>query len=37
MVTAVTTGSFNISFRTTGGSTTETPVFSFAVIKGVIA
>lgn len=37
MVTAVAAGSFNISFRTTGGTTTETPVFSFAVIKGVIA
>ena len=37
MVTAVAAGSFNISFRTTGGTTTETPVFSFAVIKGVTA
>lgn len=37
MVTAVAAGSFNITFRTTGGSTTETPVFSFAVIKGVVA
>jgi len=37
MVTAVAAGSFNITFRTTGGTTTETPVFSFAVIKGVIA
>jgi hypothetical protein len=37
MVTAVAAGSFNITFRTTGGSTTETPIFSFAVIKGVIA
>jgi len=37
MVTAVAAGSFNISFRTTGGTTTETPVFSFAVIKGVAA
>ena len=34
MVTAVAAGSFNITFRTTGGSTTETPVFNFAVIKG---
>ena len=34
MVTAVASGSFNITFRTTGGSTTETPVFNFAVIKG---
>ena len=37
MVTAVAAGSFNITFRTTGGSTTETPVFNFAVIKGVAA
>jgi hypothetical protein len=37
MVTAVATGSFNITFRTTGGSTTETPVFNFAVIKAVAA
>jgi hypothetical protein len=35
MVTNVAAGSFNITFRTTGGSTTETPVFNFAVIKGV--
>tara|TARA_R110000868_G_scaffold38788_1_gene135449 strand:- start:460 stop:1065 length:606 start_codon:yes stop_codon:yes gene_type:complete len=37
MVTAVATGSFNITFRTTGGTTTETPTFNFAVIKGVVA
>ena len=37
MVTAVAVGSFNITFRTTGGTTTETPVFNFAVIKGVAA
>jgi hypothetical protein len=37
MVTAVTAGSFNLTFRTTGGTTTETPVFNFAVIKGVAA
>jgi len=37
MVTAVAAGSFNITFRTTGGTTTETPVFSFAVIKAVAA
>jgi len=35
MVTAVAAGSFNITFRTTGGTTTETPVFNFAVIKAV--
>lgn len=37
MVTAVAAGSFNLTFRTTGGTTTETPVFNFAVIKGVVA
>jgi hypothetical protein len=36
-VTAVAAGSFRITFRTTGGTTTETPVFNFAVIKGVAA
>ena len=35
MVTAVAAGSFNITFRTTGGTTTEVPVFNFAVIKAV--
>ena len=33
-VTAVAAGSFAITFATTGGSTTEQPVFSFAVIQG---
>lgn len=33
-VTAVAAGSFNITFATTGGTTTEQPVFNFAVIKG---
>jgi hypothetical protein len=37
MVTAVAAGSFNITFRTTGGTTTETPVFNFAVISGSVA
>jgi hypothetical protein len=37
MVTAVAAGCFNITFRTTGGTTTETPVFNFAVIKAVAA
>jgi hypothetical protein len=37
MVTAVAGGSFNLTFRTTGGTTTETPVFNFAVIKAVAA
>lgn len=36
-VTAVAAGSFRISFRTTGGTTTEQPVFNFAVIKAVAA
>lgn len=36
-ITAVAAGSFNITFNTTGGTTTETPVFGFAVIKGVSA
>lgn len=33
-VTAVAAGSFRITFATTGGTTTEAPVFNFAVIKG---
>lgn len=37
MVTAVAAGSFNITFATTGGTTTESPVFNFVVIKGVAA
>jgi hypothetical protein len=36
-VTAVAAGSFRITFNTTGGTTTEQPVFNFAVIKGVAA
>lgn len=36
-VTAVAAGSFRISFATTGGTTTEQPVFNFAVIKAVTA
>lgn len=36
-ITAVAAGSFRISFRTTGGTTTEQPVFTFAVIKAVTA
>jgi hypothetical protein len=36
-VTAVAAGSFNITFNTTGGTTTEQPVFNFAVIKAVVA
>jgi hypothetical protein len=34
-VTNVAAGTCQISFRTTGGTTTEQPVFNFAVIKGV--
>ena len=36
-ITAVAAGSFRISFKTTGGTTTEQPVFSYAVIKAVAA
>lgn len=36
-VTAVGAGSFDITFATTGGTTTEQPVFNFAVIKAVAA
>jgi hypothetical protein len=36
-VTAVGAGSFAITSYTTGGTTTETPVFNFAVIKAVAA
>jgi hypothetical protein len=32
-VTAVAAGSFRITFATTGGTTTEQPVFNFAIIK----
>jgi hypothetical protein len=34
-VTAVAAGSFRITFATTGGTTTEQPVFNFAIIRGV--
>ena len=37
LVTAVAAGSFEITAYTTGGTTTEQPVFSFAVIKAVAA
>ena len=36
-VSAVTTGSFNITFNTKSGTTTEQPVFNFVIIKGVAA
>jgi hypothetical protein len=35
LVTAVAAGSFNITFRTTGGTATDAPVINFAVIKAV--
>lgn len=34
LVTAVAAGSFEITFFTTGGTTTEQPVFNFTVVKG---
>lgn len=37
LVTAVAAGSFSITFATTGGTTTEQPVFNFAVIKAQVA
>jgi hypothetical protein len=37
LVTAVAAGSFAITFATTGGVTTEQPVFNFVVIKAVTA
>lgn len=37
LVTAVAAGSFNITAFTTGGTTTESPVINFAVLKGVAA
>lgn len=33
-VTAVAAGSFQITFFTTGGTTSDTPVFNFVIIKG---
>lgn len=35
-ITAIVNGSFVVRFRTTGGTTTETPQFNFAVIRGAI-
>lgn len=34
-ITQVVAGSFRVSFATTGGTTTETPIFDFLVLKGV--
>lgn len=36
-VTNVAAGSFQVSFKTTGGTTTEQPVFRFEVTKGISA
>lgn len=36
-VTSVQSNGFRLSFRTTGGTTVEQPVFSFAVIKGSVS
>ena len=36
-VTNVAAGSFQITFATTGGTTTEQPVFNFALIKGAVS
>jgi hypothetical protein len=36
-VTAVAANSFNITFNTTGGTASDSPVFNFAVIKAVTA
>lgn len=36
-VTKVQAGSFDVTFRTTGGTTTEQPVFSFTMHKGATA
>ena len=35
LVTAVNAGSFNITFNTTGGTATDTPIFNFVIIKAV--
>ena len=37
LVTTVAAGSFQITYATTGGLTTEQPVFNFAVVKAVTA
>ena len=37
VVSAVAAGSFNITFRTTGGTATDAPVINFAVIKAATA
>jgi|ERR1043166_3501964 hypothetical protein len=35
VVTAVAAGSFEVTFFTTGGTTSDSPVFNFAIIKAV--
>jgi hypothetical protein len=37
LVTAVSAGSFNVTFYTTGGTASDAPVINFAVIDGVAA
>jgi len=37
LVTAVSAGSFTVTFYTTGGTTSDAPVINFAVIDGVAA
>lgn len=37
MVTGVGSGTFNVTFRTTGGTTTEQPKFAFSIIKGAVS
>ena len=36
-ITAVVSGSFNITFYTTGGTATDAPVISFTIIRGAIS
>lgn len=37
IVTSVSAGAFNVTFFTTGGTTSDSPVFNFVVIKGVVS
>ena len=37
LVTEKVAGSFKLTFRTTGGTASDTPVFSFVVIKAAVA
>jgi hypothetical protein len=36
-VRSISAGAFVIAFQTTGGTTTEQPIFNFAIIKGAVA